>query len=135
MIASDNGTERTSYAVLQWQQEHGVQWHYIAPGKPMQNGVAESFIGRLRVNEHLLPNLSAARRIIEAWRIYHSTMRPHTSLDGLTPIALPDAPVSGRPALIVPRASAHVPPGGAQLRDAPTLRPSAFALAVARDSD
>ena len=87
------------------------------------------------LNEHLLPNLSAARRIIEAWRIYHSTMRPHTSLDGLTPIALPDAPVSGRPALIVPRASAHVPPGGAQLRDAPTLRPSAFALAVARDSD
>jgi putative transposase len=66
MIASDNGTERTSYAVLQWKQEHGVQWHYIAPGKPMQNGVAESFIGRLRVNEHLLPNLSAARRIIEA---------------------------------------------------------------------
>jgi len=25
-----------------------VSWHYIAPGKPMQNGYIESFNGRLR---------------------------------------------------------------------------------------
>ena len=34
MIVSDNGTELTSNAVLTWQQEQGVDWHYIAPGKP-----------------------------------------------------------------------------------------------------
>lgn len=25
-----------------------VEWHYIAPGKPMQNGFVESFNGRMR---------------------------------------------------------------------------------------
>ena len=48
MVVSDNGTELTSNAMLKWQQEHGVEWHYIAPGKPMQNGFVESFNGRLR---------------------------------------------------------------------------------------
>ncbi len=37
MIVSDNGTELTSTAMLCWQQETGIAWHYIAPGKPMQS--------------------------------------------------------------------------------------------------
>ena len=89
MIVSDNGTELTSHAILRWQEEHGVDWHYIAPGKPQQNGFAESFIGRLRdecLNEHLFDSLKEARHIIEAWRIDYNTGRPHTSLSGLTPI-------------------------------------------------
>jgi len=88
MIVSDNGTELTSHAILRWQEEHGVEWHYIAPGKPQQNGFAESFIGRLRdecLNEHLFGSLREARHIIEAWRIDYNTDRPHTSLSGLTP--------------------------------------------------
>jgi putative transposase len=36
MVVSDNGTELTSHAILQWQEDHAVEWHYIAPGKPMQ---------------------------------------------------------------------------------------------------
>ncbi len=44
----DNGTERTSNAMLKWQQDRGVAWHYIAQGKPMQNGFVESLNGRLR---------------------------------------------------------------------------------------
>ena len=48
MIVSDNGTELTSNAVLAWCGEVGVEWHYIAPGKPMQNGYVESFNGRMR---------------------------------------------------------------------------------------
>lgn len=47
-IVSDNGTEMTSNAILKWSQDCGVTWHYIAPGKPMQNGFVESFNGRLR---------------------------------------------------------------------------------------
>ena len=68
MIVSDNGTELTSNAVLASQQERAVEWHYIAPGKPMQNGFIESFSGRLRdecLNEHLFANLREAQRIIE----------------------------------------------------------------------
>ena len=47
MVVSDNGTELTSTAILRWQQESGIDWHYIAPGKPIQNGFVESFNGRL----------------------------------------------------------------------------------------
>jgi putative transposase len=32
LIVSDNGTELTSHAILHWQQERRVGWHYIAPG-------------------------------------------------------------------------------------------------------
>ncbi len=89
MVVSDNGTELTSNAILKWQEERKVEWHYIAPGKPMQNGFVESFNGRLRdecLNEHLFPNLPAAKRLIEEWRIDYNTNRPHTALEGLTPI-------------------------------------------------
>ena len=48
MIVSDNGTELTSLAMLRWSQEHRIEWHYIAPGKPQQNAFVESFNGRLR---------------------------------------------------------------------------------------
>ena len=42
MIVSDNGTELTSNVILQWADDHKVAWHYIAPGKPVQNAFAES---------------------------------------------------------------------------------------------
>ena len=59
-IVSDNGTELTSNAILRWADDHKVAWHYIAPGKPVQNAFAESFIGRLRdelLNETLFRSL------------------------------------------------------------------------------
>jgi putative transposase len=99
MVVSDNGTELTSNAILAWQQERHVEWHYIAPGKPMQNGFVESFNGRLRdecLNEHLFANLAQARRIIEEWRIDYNTNRPHTSLNGLTPTEFAARPNQGQ---------------------------------------
>jgi len=56
MIVSDHGTEFTSNAILAWSKDHAIEWHYIAPGKPMQNGYVESFNGRMRdelLNESL----------------------------------------------------------------------------------
>ena len=44
MIVSDHGTEFTSNAILGWATDHQVEWHDIAPGKPMQNGFVESFM-------------------------------------------------------------------------------------------
>jgi putative transposase len=98
MVVSDNGTELTSHAVLAWCQDTGVEWHYIAPGKPQQNGFAESFNGRLRdecLNEHLFPSLAAARRIIEAWRTDYNTVRPHSSLGGMAPAEFTNRPRQG----------------------------------------
>ncbi|RWJ06102.1 MAG: transposase [Mesorhizobium sp.] len=53
---------------MQWQEDNCVEWHYIAPGKPTQNGFVESLNGRFRndcLSERLSPGMAAARRIIE----------------------------------------------------------------------
>ena len=95
MIVSDNGTELTSHAVLRWVEETGIEWHYIAPGKPVQNAFVESFNGRLRdecLNEHVFRSLAQARGIVEAWRIDYNTVRPHSSLGGLAPSVFANRP-------------------------------------------
>lgn len=69
MVVSDNGTELTSNAILKWQEDRKVDWHYIVPGKPMQNGFVESFNGRMRdecLNEHLFDSMRHARNLIAA---------------------------------------------------------------------
>jgi putative transposase len=74
--------------MLRWQQETNVAWHYIQPGKPIQNAFAESFIGRLRdelLNETSFHSLSHARDLLAEWRDDFNQNRPHTSLKGLTP--------------------------------------------------
>ena len=53
MIVSDNGTELTSNAILTFAAEREIEWHYIAPGKPMQNGFVESFNGRMRPSRQI----------------------------------------------------------------------------------
>jgi putative transposase len=85
---SDNGTELTSMAILQWSEMSGVAWHYIAPGKPQQNAFAESFIGRLRdecLNETLFVSLPQARSVLDAWRTDYNGVRPHSALANKTP--------------------------------------------------
>ncbi|ABF65700.1 Hypothetical protein yagA [Ruegeria sp. TM1040] len=88
IVISDNGTELTSSAILRWQEDRKVEWHYIALGKHMQNGFVESFNGRLRdecLNEHLFANLRHARGLISAWHTDYNHHRPYMSIDGLTP--------------------------------------------------
>ena len=90
MIVSDNGTELTSNAILKWCSEHKIEWHYIAPGKPMQNGFVESFNGRMRdelLNETIFRNLAHTRAVIAAWATDYNTERPHSALDYQTPAA------------------------------------------------
>lgn len=87
-IVSDNGTEMTSMAVLKWCQETGIEWHYIAPGKPMQNAFVESFNGSFRdecLNETLFSSLPQARQQITKWKEDYNKERPHSSLGNITP--------------------------------------------------
>jgi transposase InsO family protein len=88
LIVSDNGTELTSNAILRWCFDQKIEWHYIAPGKPMQNGFVESFYGRMRdelLNETMFRNLTHARVVIAAWASDYNTERPHSALDYQTP--------------------------------------------------
>jgi transposase InsO family protein len=90
MIVSDNGTELTSNAIFAWTKDHAVEWHYIAPGKPMQNGFVESFNGRMRdelLNETLFRSLDHAKSAIARWAKDYNTARPHSALDYRTPAA------------------------------------------------
>ena len=89
-IVSDNGTELTSDAVLSWAGEAGIDWHYIAPGKPTQNGYVESFNGRMRdelLNETLFTSLAHAREAVAAWADDYNAERPHSALGYATPAA------------------------------------------------
>lgn len=88
MVVSDNGTEFTSNAILNWADETKVEWHYIAPGKPMQNGFIESFNGKLRdekLNDTLFSTLHQVRVELATWRNYYNQHRPHSGLGWLTP--------------------------------------------------
>ena len=89
-IVSDNGTELTSRAVLEWVQKTGIEWHYIRPGKPTENGYTESLNGKIRdecLNENVFVSLAHARHLIEAWRVDYNNFRPHSSLNYQTPTA------------------------------------------------
>jgi len=89
-IVSDNGTELTSNAVLRWAAEQGIEWHYIAPGKPMQNGICEAFNGRMRdelLNETIFYDLDHARSALARWIAAYNQQRPHSALGYLTPAA------------------------------------------------
>lgn len=93
-IVSDNGTELTSNAILAWADEQRVGWHYIAPGRPQQNGFIESFNGRLRdelLNETLFRSLPHIRAVLEAWRRDYNHERPHSKLGWMTPGAYASA--------------------------------------------
>src|SRR6202040_3105534 len=79
--------ELTSAAVLRWATRR-VAWHYIEPGKPVQNAFIESFNSKLRdecLNEYVFSSLGEARAIIEAWRHDYNHLRPPSSLGYLAP--------------------------------------------------
>ena len=90
MIVSDNGTELTSNAILSFATERKIEWHYIAPGKPMQNGFVESLNGCMRdklLNETMFRNMAHARTVIRAWANDFNQTRPHSALGYQTPKA------------------------------------------------
>ena len=102
--------------LLRWAIDR-VAWHYIQPGRPVQNAFIESFNSRLRdecLNEHVFVSLNQAREIIEAWRHDYNHVRPHSSLGALTPIefadqqgARPLEPVRGPAAAPLARSPPH----------------------------
>jgi putative transposase len=88
-ITVDNGPEFISNALDRWAYEHGVQLHFIRPGKPTENAFIESFNSRLReecLNANWFDSLEHARELIAAWWTDYNHERPHSALGGLTPM-------------------------------------------------
>lgn len=87
-IRSDNGPEFVAAAVLRWVDGEGIETAHIAPGKPWQNGSNESFNGRFRdecLNMEWFRTRAEAVILIESWRRHYNEIRPHSSIDYLTP--------------------------------------------------
>jgi putative transposase len=87
-ITVDNGTEFTSKALDDWAYRRGVKLDYTRPGKPTDNGLIESFNGRLRdefLNVHEFVTMHDVREKLKAWQDDYNHQRPHGSLGHLTP--------------------------------------------------
>jgi len=87
-IRVDNGAEFTSKILDQWAYLNGVELDFIRPGKPTENGLIESFNGRVReecLNENWFLSIEDAREKIEAWRTHYNHDRPHRALGALSP--------------------------------------------------
>ena len=88
VITADNGTEFTSRALDEWAYRHGIKLDFTRPGKPTDNGLIESFNGRLRdecLNVHEFRSMDDVRQRLQAWRHDYNHHRPHGSLRHLTP--------------------------------------------------
>ncbi|MBC7926057.1 MAG: IS3 family transposase [Bryobacteraceae bacterium] len=102
-ITSDNGSEFVGKAMETWSYQNGVKLDFISPGKPVENGFAESFNGRLRdecLNVEVFFDINDARTKLEQWRTDFNHSRLHSSLADRTPSEF--AKASGR----LPKSSA-----------------------------
>ena len=89
-IRSDNGPEFMAKRLRAHLNAHKVETLYVEPGCPWQNGIVESFNGRLRdecLNVEAFYSLAEAKMIIEDYRRYYRDQRPHSSLGYRTPKA------------------------------------------------
>lgn len=103
-VRSDNGPEFIAKAVREWIAAVGAKTAFIEPGSPWENGYCESFNSKLRdelLNSEIFYSLAEAKVIIEAWRRYYNTERPHSSLRYKPPapevIAWPSKPAGSLP--------------------------------------
>ena len=103
-VRSDNGPEFIAKAVREWIAAVGAKTAFIEPGSPWENGYCESFNSKLRdelLNSEIFYSLAEAKVIIEAWRRYYNTERPHSSLGYKPPapeaIVWPSKPAGSLP--------------------------------------
>ncbi len=87
-LRSDNGPEFVSRALLRWALKNDLGMALIDPGKPWQNGTAESFNGKFRdecLSMEWFRVRQEAKAVIESWREHYNHVRPHSSLANMTP--------------------------------------------------
>lgn len=98
-LRSDNGPEFVSTALLRWAAKESLGSALIDPGKPWQNGTAESFNGKFRdecLSMEWFRSRAEAKAIIEGWRRHYNTVRPHSSLGNMTPAAYRETATTGQ---------------------------------------
>ena len=87
-LRMDNGPEFVALALRGLCHRCGIDPAYIEPGKPWQNGFAESFISRLRdefLDAEVFLSVLEAQVRLGVWRRYYNEERLHSSLGYQTP--------------------------------------------------
>ena len=87
-IRSDNGPEFIARDLGIWLAVQDIGTRFIQPGKPWQNGFAESFHSRLReecLNQEVFYSARHAQVVLDGYRTFHNASRPHSSLGYRTP--------------------------------------------------
>jgi transposase InsO family protein len=82
-IRSDQGPEFVATAVQDWIAQIWAKTAYIEKASPWENGYCESFNSKLRdelLDREIFYSLREAEILIESWRVYYNTQRPHSSL-------------------------------------------------------
>jgi putative transposase len=82
-IRPDNVPEFAAKAVQDWIAAVGAKTAYIEPESPWENGYIESFNACIRdelLNGEIFYTLAEARVIVESWRRFYNSLRPHGSL-------------------------------------------------------
>lgn len=95
----DNGPEFIALALRGLCHRRGIDPSYIDPGKPWQNGFAESFHARLRgefLDGEILYGVKEAQVRLSGWRRYFNEERLHSSLGYRTPLEFAAAFAAGR---------------------------------------
>lgn len=88
-ILTDNGSVFTRNMMNAWADDYKLEHIFTDPGRPTQNGYIESFNGKLRaagLNQHWFRNIPEAKDTIENWCLEYNQVRPHSSLNNLTPV-------------------------------------------------
>ena len=89
VLMMDNGPEFSGKTLDAWAYRQGIKLQFIRPGKPVENCFVESFNDKFRkecLNDNWFLSLREAQVRIEDWRKDYNEVRPHSTLDDLTPM-------------------------------------------------
>jgi putative transposase len=98
-IRTDNGPEFICNTLVDFCKGHGIEFMYIQPGKPMQNGYVERFNRFYRedvLDAYLFNSLQEVRLLSEEWMEFYNEKHPHESLNDMSPREYLEAVNSGK---------------------------------------